>query len=101
LMLKRKDAVALMAQASMFMRPFLVEFGDDRAGLNVFTLQLGASGFGRKGTSSAFADRGMVPRLLNLFRQYETDLNDRSNGAATYGWRPVKQGRSVMRHLRS
>ena len=74
----------IMAQAAMFMRPFLVEFGDDRAGLNVFTLQLGASGFGRKGTSSAFADRVMAPGLLNLFRQYEADLDDRTNGAATF-----------------
>lgn len=50
--------------AAYWCRPFYVELGDDNAGLNVFTVQVGQSALGRKGTSAAITDRRVMPGML-------------------------------------
>jgi hypothetical protein len=59
-------ATQVIAQVSMCLRPFCVPLGDQRLSLNVFLLQVGPSGVGRKGTSAAFADDHLAPMICNI-----------------------------------
>jgi hypothetical protein len=53
----------IIAQVSMCLRPFYAPLGDQGLPLNVFLLQVGPSGVGRKGTSAAFADDHLAPMI--------------------------------------
>ena len=56
----------VIAQVSMCLRPFYAPLGDQRLPLNVFTLQVGQSSRGRKGTSAAFADNFLAPAIRTV-----------------------------------
>jgi hypothetical protein len=59
-------AAQVIAQVSMCLRPFYAPLGDQRLPLNVFLLQVGPSGVGRKGTSAAFADDHLAPMICDV-----------------------------------
>jgi hypothetical protein len=59
-------AVQVIAQVSVCLRPFYAPLGDQRLPLNVFLLQVGPSGVGRKGTSAAFADDYLAPMICDV-----------------------------------
>jgi hypothetical protein len=83
-------AAQVIAQVSMCLRPFYVSLGDQRLPLNVFLLQVGPSGVGRKGTSAAFADDHLAPmicyvadrvRSLGVFAAADAEAHDAAQQA--------------------
>jgi Bifunctional DNA primase/polymerase, N-terminal/Primase C terminal 2 (PriCT-2) len=57
-------AAQTMAHVSLTMRPFYNPLGNDKISFNLYLVQLGPSGKGRKGTSAAIADNFLGPALL-------------------------------------
>ena len=59
-------AAQIMAHVSLTLRPFYNPLGDDKIPFNIYSVQVGLSGKGRKGTSAAIADDFLGPALLRL-----------------------------------
>ena len=57
-------AAQTMAHVSLAMRPFYNPLGNIKLPFNLYSVQLGLSGKGRKGTSAAIADDFLGPALL-------------------------------------
>ena len=64
-------AAQIMAHVSLTLRPFYNPLGNGRIPFNVYFVQLGPSGRGRKGTSAAIADDFLGPALLRLAAQVQ------------------------------
>ena len=62
-------AAQIMAHTSLTMRPFYDALGDRKLPFNLYIIQLGLSGRGRKGTSAAIADGYYGPALQRLARE--------------------------------
>ena len=67
-------ALQTMTHVGAAMRPFYKPLGDVRVPFNGYNLQLGFSATGRKGTSSAPADKHFPPALARLGRAVEAQL---------------------------
>jgi hypothetical protein len=62
-------AAQLMARASLTLRPFYNDLGNNKIPLNVYLIQLGLSGKGRKGTSAVIADQYFAPVVEAVARE--------------------------------
>ena len=67
-------AAQIMAHVSLTLRPFYNPLGDSKIPFNIYAVQVGPSGRGRKGTSAAIADDFLGPALLRLAAQVRTRL---------------------------
>jgi hypothetical protein len=63
-----------MAHVSLTLRPFYNPLGDNKVPFNVYTVQIGPSGRGRKGTSAAIADKFLGPAIMRLAAQVQDRL---------------------------
>jgi hypothetical protein len=59
-------AAQILAHVSLALRPFYSPLGDARIPFNLYVIQVGPSGTGRKGTSAAIADGYLGPALRRL-----------------------------------
>ena len=75
-------AMQILAHASLLFRPFVINIGYDRLGLNLFMIQLGLSAVGRKGTSAAFADYVFAPGIRKRAERLRRELAIRQQEAA-------------------
>ena len=57
-------AAQIMAHTSCAMRPFYHPMGNDRSAFNIYVIQVGPSGLGRKGTSAGIADDYLSPAIM-------------------------------------
>ncbi len=57
-------AAQIMAHVSLTLRPFYNPLGNGKIPFNIYVVQVGPSGRGRKGTSAAIADDFLGPALL-------------------------------------
>jgi hypothetical protein len=57
-------AAQIMAHTSCAMRPFYHPMGNDRSAFNIYVIQVGPSGLGRKGTSAGIADNYLNPAIM-------------------------------------
>ena len=57
-------AAQIMAHTSCAMRPFYHPMGNDRSAFNIYVVQVGPSGLGRKGTSAGIADNYLSPAIM-------------------------------------
>lgn len=63
-------------------RPFFIQISDERLGLNIFTLQVGQSAKGRKGTSEAFSKRHLIPGFVARAELMAAGIDDDNRAAA-------------------
>ena len=67
-------AAQVMAHVSLTLRPFYNPMGDAKVPFNIYAVQVGPSGRGRKGTSAAIADAFLGPALLRLAAQVQARI---------------------------
>jgi hypothetical protein len=67
-------AAQIMAHASLTLRPFYNPLGNGKIPFNIYSVQVGPSGRGRKGTSAAIADDFLGPALLRLAAQVQARI---------------------------
>jgi hypothetical protein len=67
-------AAQIMAHVSLTLRPFYNPLGDTKIPFNIYAVQVGPSGRGRKGTSAAIADAFLGPAILRLAAQVQARI---------------------------
>ena len=67
-------AAQIMAHVSLTLRPFYNPLGNGKIPFNIYSVQVGPSGRGRKGTSAAIADDFLGPALLRLAAQVQARI---------------------------
>jgi hypothetical protein len=64
-------ALQTISHVSLTMRPFFKSRGDGNVPYNIYAVQIGPSGMGRKGTSAEVADNYLGPAIIRLARTIE------------------------------
>ena len=67
-------ALQTISHVSLTMRPFFKPRGDGNVPYNIYAVQIGPSGAGRKGTSAEVADNHLGPAIIRLARTVEAQL---------------------------